>query len=175
MVWSGTVSGVDERGGAGIAPEAAGGGVGAAPEPKLLHGSARALEHVQDALSIVVGALLVVLAAVVLVAGVADFVRSVGHEPVVTAGTRVLDDLLLVLILVEIVHTVVLSVRAHTLVPEPFLVVGLVAVVRKVLLLMGQQQPAGTTQLALLIGMVAVFVASLLLIHRLGPESRKGS
>jgi hypothetical protein len=41
------------------------------------------------------------------------------------------DRVLLVLILAEIVYTVVLSLRAHQLVAQPFFVVGLIAVIRK--------------------------------------------
>ena len=39
----------------------------------------------------------------------------------------VLDQLLVVLMLVEILHTVRISIRSHFLVTEPFLVVGLIA------------------------------------------------
>ncbi len=49
------------------------------------------------------------------------------------AASDFLDKVLLVLILVEIVHTVVLSLQAHALSAQPFIVVGLVAVIRKIL------------------------------------------
>ena len=67
------------------------------------------------------------------------------------------------LILVEIVHTVVLSLRAHHLVAQPFIIVGLVAVIEILVVLSG----TGTVpppQLALLIAMVFVFVAALLAV-----------
>jgi uncharacterized membrane protein (DUF373 family) len=45
----------------------------------------------------------------------------------------VLDELLLVLMMVEILHTVRISIRSHLLVTEPFLVVGLIASIRQIL------------------------------------------
>jgi len=76
-----------------------------------------------------------------------------------------LDHVLLVLILIEIVHTVVLSLRAHRLVAQPFIVVGLIAVIRFILVVLTPGgQGASAAELGLLIGMVAVFVAGLIAV-----------
>jgi Phosphate-starvation-inducible E family len=48
---------------------------------------------------------------------------------------RVLDQLLVVLMLVEILHTVRISIRSHVLVTEPFLIVGLIASIRRILVI----------------------------------------
>src|SRR2546427_13154836 len=48
---------------------------------------------------------------------------------------RVLNQLLIVLMLVEILHTVRISIRSHVLVIEPFLIVGLIASIRRVLVI----------------------------------------
>jgi uncharacterized membrane protein (DUF373 family) len=48
---------------------------------------------------------------------------------------RIIDRLLLVLMLVEILHTVRISIRSHVLVTEPFLVVGLIATIRRILVI----------------------------------------
>jgi uncharacterized membrane protein (DUF373 family) len=48
---------------------------------------------------------------------------------------EVIDQLLVVLLLVEILHTVRISIRSHTLVTEPFLVVGLIASIRRMLVI----------------------------------------
>ena len=48
---------------------------------------------------------------------------------------EVIDRLLVVLVLVEILHTVRISVRSHTLVTEPFLIVGLIATIRRMLVI----------------------------------------
>ena len=55
------------------------------------------------------------------------------------AGTAVIfvliDRLLLVLLLVELLHTVRISVRSHVLVIEPFLIIGIIAIIRRTLVL----------------------------------------
>ena len=51
------------------------------------------------------------------------------------AVADVIDRLLVVLLLVEILHTVRISIRSHTLVTEPFLVVGLIATIRRMLVI----------------------------------------
>ena len=85
-----------------------------------------------------------------------------GHwGPISAAGPLLLDRVLLVLILVEIVYTVVLSLRAHHLVTQPLLAVGLVAVIRKILFVLSSEETVSTAELALLIAMIGVFVAAL--------------
>ena len=46
-----------------------------------------------------------------------------------------MNELLIVLMLVEILHTVRISIRSHVLVTEPFLVVGLIAAIRRILVI----------------------------------------
>jgi uncharacterized membrane protein (DUF373 family) len=124
------------------------------------------LEHAQDLVSLIVGVLLLILAAVVLVLGVVDFCREVTSGPVERSVVNLLNRVLLVLILVEIMHTVVLSLRAHHLVAQPLLAVGLVAVIRKILFVLSSEATVSTAELALLIAMIAVFVAALILVSR---------
>ena len=134
--------------------------------PRGVAGTIWVLERTQDLVSVVVGVLLAVMAVVVLVLGVVDFFREVTTGPVETAVVNLLNRVLLVLILVEIMHTVVLSLRAHHLVTQPLLAVGLVAVIRKILFVLSSEEPVSTAELALLIAMIAVFVAALLLVSR---------
>ena len=54
---------------------------------------------------------------------------------IATQTLRVLNELLVVLMLVEILHTVRISIRSHVLVTEPFLVVGLIASIRRILVI----------------------------------------
>jgi uncharacterized membrane protein (DUF373 family) len=95
---------------------------------------------------------------------VVGFVEDVQKHTVATAAINLLDRVLLVLILVEIVHTVVLSLRAHRLAAQPFIVVGLVAVIRRILFLLSGETIIPTSELALLIGMVVAFVAAYLAV-----------
>jgi uncharacterized membrane protein (DUF373 family) len=125
------------------------------------------LERAQDAVTVLVGIVLIVLAGVLLVTGIAGFADG-STGSVSAAAPVLLDRVLLVLILVEIVHTVVLSLRTHRLVAQPFIVVGLVAVIRRILLVLtpGTQAKLTTPELALLIAMVAVFTAGLIAVSR---------
>jgi uncharacterized membrane protein (DUF373 family) len=60
---------------------------------------------------------------------------GIGHWTIAAETLRVLDQLLVVLMLVEILHTVRISIRSHFLVTEPFLVVGLIASIRRILVI----------------------------------------
>lgn len=61
--------------------------------------------------------------------------EALRHWSVATETLAVLDQLLLVLMLVEILHTVRISIHSHVLVTEPFLVVGLIASIRRMLVI----------------------------------------
>ena len=130
------------------------------------------LEHAQDVITIAVGILLILISAVLLVSGVADFfhamttTRILSTESILNAVTGFLDEILLVLILVEIVHTVVLSLHSHRLVAQPFIVVGLIAVIRKILFVLSGQKTVSTSVLGLLIAMTAVFILGLIAVSR---------
>ena len=106
---------------------------------------------------------LIALAAVLVVDGLATFFHMAARS-VPSAATALLDQVLLVLILVEIVHTVVLSLRAHRLAAQPFIIVGLVAVIRRIVLVLSSEVRVDTTELGLLILMLIAFVASFLAV-----------
>jgi uncharacterized membrane protein (DUF373 family) len=134
--------------------------------PRGVAGTIWALEHAQDFVTVTVGVVLIGLAAVLVVDGLASFFHTVhtAGRPIPTAATALLDQVLLVLILVEIVHTVVLSLRAHRLAAQPFIIVGLVAVIRRILFVLSSEVRVNTTELALLILMLIAFVASFLAV-----------
>ena len=87
-------------------------------------------------------------------------------------GSEFLDVILLVLMLVELAYTVMLSLRGAVFLAEPFLIVGLIAVIRRILVItIGEVGPRGTsistnaTELGILTGVVIVFVASIFLLR----------
>jgi uncharacterized membrane protein (DUF373 family) len=90
---------------------------------------------------------------------------------------QLLDRLLLVLLIIEVLYTVQVSFREHSLAPEPFLLVGLIAVIRRLLVLTAELpqllQKADpvifrqvSIELALLALMISARVASLVLLRR---------
>jgi hypothetical protein len=58
---------------------------------------------------------------------------GLSHWTVAAQTLKVLNELLIVLMLAEILHTVRISIRSHVLVTEPFLVVGVIASIRRIL------------------------------------------
>ncbi len=87
-----------------------------------------------------------------------------------------LDQFLLILLIIEVLYTVQVSFREHGLLVEPFLVVALIAVIRRILVLTAELPKlpeAGATvfthalaELGLLTVMVLVLVAALIVLQR---------
>jgi uncharacterized membrane protein (DUF373 family) len=148
-------------------PDASDGSDKKESEPARLRGvkaSIWVLEHSQDFVTIAVGLVLIVLSVTLIVSGVIGFFEDAFRKSVSTAAINMLDRVLLVLILVEIVHTVVLSLRAHRLVAQPFIIVGLVAVIRRILFLLSNSAPISSAELGLLIAMIVAFIAGLIAV-----------
>jgi uncharacterized membrane protein (DUF373 family) len=72
------------------------------------------------------------LGMVVFVYGWIAFAGSVS-EGVLSASLMLMNDLLLVIILLELFRTVLNFLKTHTITLEPFLYVGIVAAIRKIL------------------------------------------
>jgi uncharacterized membrane protein (DUF373 family) len=91
------------------------------------------------ALYTAVGILLAV-AAVFVLAGTFDEVwRGLSsHRGAVDTGVIVLDRVLLTLIIAELVYTLRFVLRTHEIAVEPFLYIGLIAVVRRILIVTAQ-------------------------------------
>jgi phosphate starvation-inducible membrane PsiE len=103
----------------------------------------------------------------------------------------VIDQLLVVLMLIEILHTVLVSVRSGTLTPEPFLIVGLIASIRRMLVITlesSQAKPQGgpadvneaifhnsMIELGVLGMLILVMVVSIFMLRRQHPamEARR--
>jgi len=87
-----------------------------------------------------------------------------------------LDQILLIMMIVEVLSTVQVSFREHTLKPEPFLIVGLIAAIRRILILTAEfSRPEEFVQeafrnamveLGLLTFLILAFGVSLFLLKR---------
>jgi uncharacterized membrane protein (DUF373 family) len=84
----------------------------------------------------------------------------------------VLDRILLVIIFVEVLYTVQVSFRQHTLQPEPFLVVGLIAVTRRILVLtaelpkLAKETQGGFVNSMIELGLLTLLIVALVLSVR---------
>ncbi len=113
---------------------------------------------------------------------------GLAHWTIASETLQVLDQLLVVLMLVEILHTVRISIHSHILVTEPFLVVGLIASIRRVLVITleaatltksgtwsaegGSIFRASMLELGLLGLLILILVFSITLLRRYAPAPK---
>ena len=116
--------------------------------------------------------------------------KGVAQWNIAVETLRVLDQLLVVLMLVEILHTIRISIRSHILfAAEPFLVVGLIASIRRVLIISleltnltrgGKWSTDGASifhasmiELGLLVILIPVLVFSITLLRSKAPAPKE--
>ncbi|HLY28573.1 MAG TPA: phosphate-starvation-inducible PsiE family protein [Aggregatilineales bacterium] len=78
---------------------------------------------------------LVVLAVLLLVSQVIAMIQAVLNGSIRDAAIEILDGVLLVMMTMEIVYTVTLSLQSHKLIAEPFLIIGVIAAIRRMLVI----------------------------------------
>ncbi len=139
----------------------------------------------QDGVYITLGVLLSVSAVAVLLPVALDLPRALTRGLETTSIVALLDRMLLALMIVELLYTVQISFREHTLVPEPFVLVALIAAIRRILVITAefgaQSRPSEEVlrhvllELALLTVLVAVLVAALVVLRaRSAPAHAAG-
>jgi uncharacterized membrane protein (DUF373 family) len=85
---------------------------------------------------------------------------------------EIIDKILLVLMVIEIFYTVHVSFREHTLHPEPFLLVGLIAAIRRILVIsvesayVSEKFQAHMIEISILGVLIFIFIISLILLHK---------
>jgi uncharacterized membrane protein (DUF373 family) len=142
--------------------------------------ASRVFDYLEDGIYVVVAVLLVVAGIFVLGNTIVQLVSDVGHS-VTSLLVNLLDNALLLFIIAELLHTVRATIQERTLVVEPFLIVGLIAGVRRLLVLTAQlaTQPNAAfkwstqgVEITVLLGLILGMTVALVLYHRShGPES----
>jgi len=132
---------------------------------------AQAFTQIEDVFYIGLGVLLAVGAGALLVHAGLAFAWSLVGGGIAASIIVLLDQLLLVLMIVEILYTVQVSFREHVLTPEPFILVAMIAGIRRVLVITAEfstvveksegQIRIAIVELGLLTVMIGVFVACL--------------
>ncbi|GJD49719.1 hypothetical protein OPKNFCMD_2452 [Methylobacterium crusticola] len=148
----------------------------------LTRASAFVFLHTEHAIYAALGLLLAFTAVLALIdaAGLTLHAMMAFGGP--TQLLEVVDRLLFLLMLVEILHTVRVSMRSGRLTCEPFLIVGLIASIRRVLVITLQSSEITHTQdwteqkaalfrasmieLGVLGGLILTMVVSIYLLHR---------
>ena len=140
-------------------------------------GVVRGLSFVEDVVYCGLGVLLAVYAVTLLIRGFFSMAHlAMGQASGPHPFVELLDQMLLILLVVELLYTVQVSFREHGLVVEPFLVIGLISVIRRVLVLTAQFPELAQAQedsfrhavaeLVLLTLMIVVLVGSLIFMQR---------
>lgn len=152
-----------------------------AEKQQVVDRSARALvlrgwSLVEDVVYIGLGILLGASALALLITGFTSFVTAVAGHSIGAQIVGLLDQILLVLLIIELLYTVQVSFREHGLVAEPFLVVALIAVIRRILVVTAETahlpDASGAVfqraiiELGMLTVMVLVLVASLRVLQK---------
>ncbi len=125
---------------------------------------------------VMIATLLIVVSVALLLRGGYTFIVTFPTTAVITDATNLLDSVLLVMMTMEIVYTVTLQIQIRRLVPEPFLVIGAVSAVRRMLIVTtnASQIPSHDSQmiqtslfeLLVLAVIVLVMVVSIYILRR---------
>lgn len=111
--------------------------------------------------------LLLMAAAVLVIWGTVDGIASAltGDPDAIAIGILVLDRILLTLIVAELAYTVRFVIQTHEIAAEPFLFVGLIATVRRILIVTAEFEQPTTSQelrnLLLELGLLAILTLAL--------------
>lgn len=130
---------------------------------------ARAFAYVEDVMYVGLAALLALSALVLLGATALTLGRSVLGGELPGSMVGLLDQLLLVLLIVELLYTVHVSFREHVLTAPPFLLVALIAAVRRILVLtaeaktVAETRPEAFREHVLELGLLTVMALSLVI------------
>ena len=147
------------------------------PQPKRAW-AARAFTVVEDIVYLGLGLLLAGSSVALLVSGVISFGQNLMARTLTGNIVPLLDRILLILLVVELLYTVQVSFREHGLIPEPFLLVGLIAAIRRVLVLTAEfaqfhDEPETVfkhfiIELVVLTVLILALVVSLVLLRKRG-------
>ena len=139
----------------------------------------KALSSAEDVIYICTSLVLIAAAFTLLIFSTVQFVSSFDENISRSIG-RLLDGLLLVLMVVEILHTVGIFLKKRKLVIEPFLAVGIIAAIRRMLIITTEQvhpTPEHAAafrmtmlELGLLTTMILSFVFCIFLLRRHGRD-----
>ncbi len=141
----------------------------------------RVFRLLEDVIFVGLGALLASTALYLLTAATLSFGRHLFTLSLTqAAAVELIEQLLLVLLVVEILYTVQVSFREHTLAPEPFLLIGLIAAVRRVLVITAELAEARSKtedafrflmiELGVLTLLIVALVASVMMLRRKGDR-----
>ena len=148
------------------------------PQPQPRVWIVWAFNAVEDVVYVGLALLLAGSAITLLVIGLIDFGQGVVVGKV--RSIELLERGLLILLVVELLYTLQVSFRKHALVPEPFLLIGLISAIRRVLVLTaeyGELREKGDRdaqnffiELAVLTGLILTLAIALAVLRKGGAS-----
>lgn len=129
--------------------------------------AARVLETSESVVLVAIGAALVLVAVMLLYSSIYDIGEAVSHGTgeIENKAIEILNTVLLVMMTMEIVYTVAISLKSHTLKAEPFLTIGVIAGIRRMLVITatstGVAHPEEFHNMLLELGLLAATVVAL--------------
>lgn len=156
-------------------------------ENRLTRLSAWLFLHTEHLVYALLGGLLAATAALALLDAAGVLFEAVKVFGGAQQMLDVIDRLLFLLMIVEILHTVRVSMRSGRLTCEPFLIVGLIASIRRVLVITLQSSEVmhapiteekkqifqvSMIELGVLGGLILIMVVSIFLLHRARDDER---
>ena len=139
------------------------------------------LSSVEDIVYVGLGLLLTIAALTLLLTTLKSVVLALWNRALGGQIVNLLDQILLILLVVELLYTVQVSFRERGLIAEPFLVVALIAAIRRILILtaeVARLPEAGEAvfrhamlELGVLTVMVLVLVGSLIMLQKYGKRA----
>ena len=111
-------------------------GEGSSPKPWTSH-AAKLLGASESVVLVLIGVALVLVAVLLLYSSMYDLKQAVQMGPgeIEHRAIEILNTVLLVMMTMEIVYTVAISLTSHTLNAEPFLIIGVIAGIRRMLVI----------------------------------------
>ena len=131
---------------------------------------------VENGIYLVVAALLALGAVFTVVGTVSDLIAGSHARAISDAGVFLLDRVLLLFIIAELLFTLRVVNFGGRIQVEPFLLIGLIAIVRKVLVITAEAQEPGSEtsgfliQIVALAGLTLVLAIAIYLLRRSRPQ-----
>lgn len=135
---------------------------------KIIH----SLSFVEDVIYVIVALLLTASAILLIYNEFISFPEFFKAENQVQTIIEIISKTLLLVMVLEILYTVRITIKEHVLCSEPFLIVGLIAAIRRILIISVEtayfQEKINMymLEIGVLSGMILVFVVSIVLLKK---------
>lgn len=128
--------------------------------------AAKFMGQAESMVLVLIGVVLVVLAVLLLWTSASSMIDAVRENTIAHEAIEILNSVLLVMMTMEIVYTVAISLESHTLVAEPFLIIGTIAAIRRMLVITAtstetEHDPAMFHNTLIELGLLAATVVAL--------------